>query len=736
MKAFSSTGIFFASICLFLTHTVFASELKSEPKIGLVLGGGGARGAAHIGVLKVLEKHNIPISYIAGTSMGAVVGGFYASGMSVNEIEHAIIANDWQPLFQDRPPRADRSFRRKNDDNGFLVDFDMGVNKDGLIFPKGLVQGQNLELALKRYTLPVATIDDFDQLPIPFRAMATDLESGEAVAIKSGDLATAIRASMSLPGIFKPVQIDGRVLADGGIVNNLPIQIVRDMGADILIVVDVGFPLREAGSLDSALAVSRQMLTIMIINRTREQIMKLKEQDVLISPELGDLDSQDFQRLAEAMNSGEIKARELTESLSALAAAENKYVAYRQRIRQGRKGSPIIDRIAIQNESRLSPNVIKERISDQTGQSLDIAQLESDIANVYGFDTFESVNYSLLEDNSGIELLVKGQEKSWGPHYLQFGINLEDDFSGSSDYNLAARLTSTELNRLGGEFRAEVRIGESPSFFTEFYQPLDYASRWFINPSVKVGRSSSVLFSNGRQLAKFRNNQVEFSLQAGRQFGNWGEFRLTLNRTFEDASVRIGNPSFADVSTDTASFGALFSYDTIDNIAIPKSGSILNLSWLGVRKSLGSDFSFDISQLSVVKPQTWGKHTLLHWWNIGGVSNDKTDNINAITLGGLFSLSGYAPNEVSGRHGGIGRLLYYYRLGEAGMSAFDTPIYLGASVEAGYVDGDTDPVLQDNLIVAGSVFVVMDTIIGPLYLAYGMAEHARRSAYLFLGQTF
>ena len=728
--------IFATWFSLTIDNPVLAEDKDARPKIGLVLSGGGARGAAHIGVLKILEEQNIPVDFITGTSMGAIVGGLYASGMTATEIEQAIIDNDWRPLFQDRPPRADRPFRRKEDDNGFLVDFDMGVDKDGLIFPKGLVQGQNLEMILKRLILPVATIDDFDQLPIPFRAIATDLGSGEALSIKSGDLATAIRASMSLPGIFKPVHYNGRVLVDGGIVNNLPVQIARDMGAEILIVVDISFPLEDANELDSALAVTRQMLTIMIVKRTREQLSKLGPQDILISPELGNLDSRDFQRLAEAMNLGEEKAQELVGQLSTLAVTKDSYAAFRQQINQRRQGLPVINRIVIENESRLSPRVIEERLSDLTGKTLDVAKLEEDIANVYGFDTFESVSYNLEENSSGTDLHIKGKEKSWGPNYLQFGINLEDDFSGTSDYNLATRLTRTELNGLGGEFRVEAQLGKSPSLFAEFYQPLDYASRWFINPSAKIGRTSATLFVRGDRIAQIRNEETQFSIAAGRNFGNWGELRVALIRSFGESSIHIGIPAFGNPSVDSAAVAAGFSYDTIDNFAIPKSGLNFNLGWLGVRESLGADISFDITQANLVKPQTWGKHTLLHWWDVSGVTKDNGNNVDAFRLGGLFSFSGYAPDEIAGKYGAIGRMLYYYQLSNARLSAFDVSVYIGASLEGGYVRNDFNLPEHNNLLMAGSVFVALETFLGPIYLAYGVAEHEHRSAYLFLGQTF
>ena len=726
-----------SSLLLLFLNPVFADEDDAKPKIGLVLSGGGARGAAHIGVLKVLEEQNIKIDFIAGTSMGAIVGGLFASGMAATEIEQAISSADWTMLFQDRPPRSDRSFRRKNDDEGFLVDFDLGVDKNGLIFPQGLVQGQNLEMTLKRYLLPVAAVTDFDQLPIPFRAIATDLESGEAVPVKSGDLARAIRASMSLPGVFKPVQYDGRLLVDGGVANNLPIQIARKMGADILIVVDVGFPLKAAEELNSALAVTRQMLTIMIKSRASDQLESLQPQDILIAPGLGNLGSQEFHRLGNAIEIGEADARKITNELSVLAISDNSYREYRQELEKRRQGLPVINRVVIENESRLSPNVIKQRVSDQTGKPLDVDLLEKDIADVYGFDTFETVNYTFKETPSGTDLLIRGKEKSWGPNYLQFGVNLEDDFSGTSDYNLAIRYTRTELNPLGGEFRTEIQLGERAKIFAELYQPLDYASRWFVNPSVKVGRSNTTIFSDTHRVRQFRDKETEFTLAVGRQFGNWGELRLAVNHSIGDSAVRIGTPELGQSKSSATSLTAVFGYDTIDDPAVPRSGLNFSLSWEGLRESLGADGSLDIAQLLILKPQTWGRHTFLGLLNLSGAINDSSNETDALTLGGLFNLSGYTPDELEGQYGGLGSLTYYYRLSDSHQSALNIPVYLGASLETGYIrNSGSDDIRHNDQLLASSVFVVFDTILGPLYLAYGIAEHDRRSAYLFLGQTF
>jgi len=713
------------------------NTLVSRPTIGLVLSGGGARGAAHVGVINLLEELQIPIDFIAGTSMGAIVGGLYASGMTADELEHFVETVDWSKLLTDRPPRAERSFRRKSDDIGFLVDYELGIDRSGLIFPAGLIQGQNLEIALKRLVLPVISIDNFDRLPIPFRAVATDIVTGEAVVIDSGDLAESMRASMSAPGIFKPVRRDGRMLVDGGVANNLPIQVAREMGADILIVVDVGFPLLPEEKLGSAFAVTTQMLTILINGRSQDQIATLTSKDILITPDLGELGSQDFQRLPEAKQLGEEKAQELSPRLASLSLSSEDYLAYRDRLESNRQGTPTIDIVVVENESRLSPNVIEARLEDQIGKPLDPDQLESDIANIYGFNTFETVSYDVIKDDDLNTLLVRAMQKSWGPNYLRFGINLEDDFNGNSSYNVAARLTRTEINRLGGEIRVELQIGETPWLFAEFFQPLDYKSRWFINPQIEFARSGGGVFDNsGFQIAKVKEDSRRWSLDGGRQFGNWGAFLVGVSQIYSDSDLSIGEPDFTGGSSQSTSLTAAFEYDTIDRIAVPKSGTNYSLEWVGPRESLGSDFTADITELTFIKAQTWGKNTFLHWWNFVSTTKDTAMGLSPASLGGLFSLSGYAPNELNGKHGGIGRLLYYHLLGDQALPGIHRSIYVGASFEAGNVWENSDAITVENTLIAGSLFVIFDTLLGPIYVAYGVAEGGRHSTYLFLGQSF
>src|SRR5579862_6625201 len=258
-----------------------------RPRIGLVLSGGGARGAAHIGVLKMLDKLHVPIDVIAGTSMGAVVGGLYASGMSGDEIEHAMAGLSWQAAFRDRPPRTELDYRRKEEDREYLVNLPLGLQGRRLVIPKGLVQGQLLTETLRKLTLPVARVTDFDKLPTPFRAVATNLETGAAVILADGDLTTAMRASMSVPGIFAPVEYRNQLLVDGGLADNLPIDVARSMGVDILIVVDAGFPLQPSKMLNSLPSITNQMLAILLRRNIERDLSTLSPKDIVVSPQLG-----------------------------------------------------------------------------------------------------------------------------------------------------------------------------------------------------------------------------------------------------------------------------------------------------------------------------------------------------------------------------------------------------------------------------------------------------------------
>lgn len=709
----------------------------SRPRIGLVLSGGGARGAAHVGVLKVLDEMRIPVDAIAATSMGALVGGLYASGMSAAEIETLVTSLDWQDAFRDRPPRTALGFRRKQDDRNFLVRYSLGVSRDGFKLPMGLVQGQKQTQILRGATLRVADIDDFDRLPIPFRTIATDLESGEPVVMKSGDFVTAMRASMSAPGVFTPVERDGRLLVDGGLSDNLPVDIARAMNVEVLIVVDVSFPLYKRDELDSPISVTNQSIAIMVRNRTLEKLATLGDRDVLITPQLGTMGSAEFSRIPQALRSGEQAARAMLAKLSAYSldqAAYRRYLAERN----AREGDlPRIDFIRTDAASARYARVVEARVGDLRGATLDRARINDDLASLYALDLFESIDYNIVQQDgqNGLEFRLK--RKSWGPNYVRVGLNLEDDFAGNSRYNAAARLIMTELNSWGAEWLTDAQIGDRPKFATEFYQPLSSTQRYFVSPHFEFNiRNLRLLNDNDDPIAEYRLRNLSGGLDVGRELANWGEVRVGVQRGSGSSRLLIGDPALPTERYSTGGYFAKFSYDTLDNVFFPHRGQQFTLQWNAERRDFGADEESDKLAAQWLLAKTVGRYTLIVSTDVGGFANSNATPHDYFTLGGFLNLSGYTADSLAGPYYGIGRLIYYRQIGRGGTGVLELPAYAGISLEAGNTWMTRSDAHFSSLRHSGSLFFGADTPLGPLYLAAGVGDRGKTAFYLFLGRTF
>jgi NTE family protein len=715
-------------------------EPQARPRIGLVLSGGGARGLAHVGVLKVLDELRIPIDAIAGTSMGAVVGGMYASGMSGSQIEAFVMTLDWNSAFRDRPPRSDLNFRRKQDDREFLVRFPLGVQAGKFRVPRGLVQGQKLTQVLRRETVAVAGIDDFDRLPIPYRAVATDLETGERRVLSGGDLTEAMRASMSAPGVFAPVEIDGRLLVDGGLVENLPVDVVDAMGADIVIAVDVGFQPVGRRELNSALAVSNQMLTIMMLRETHRQRGLLGGSDILIEPGLGTMGSADFTVVEQTVALGVEAARAQAESLAALSLGED---GWQRRVaaRESREDAlPEIEFVKVDAGSRRYRERIEAVLSPVVGQKLDPRAMEQRLSSLYGDDIFESLDYRIVREGDAAGIEVAARRKSWGPNYVRFGLELQDDFEGSNSFNAGVRTQVTEVNRFGAEWQTDLRIGASPRLFTEFYQPIGYASDWFVAPRLLVERRNFDIIQDDQHLATFRVRNQEAGLDLGREFGVWGEMRFGLVRGEGRQHLLVGDPDDPDLPPrtdfDRGELFSRFSVDRLDDVYFPRDGEFVALQWNGSRKGLGADVNSDRITLDWMLARSRGRSTYQLSATGGAVVSGPQDSVQDFySLGGLFNLSGLPPDSLAGPHFGVARALYYRRIGSGGEGFLNVPTYLGVSVELGNVWEDRSDIDSSSARLNGSAFLGFDTFLGPIYLAAGVDEDGGRSFYLLLGRV-
>lgn len=705
-----------------------------RPRIGLVLGGGGARGAAHIGVLKELERQRIPIDVITGTSMGAIVGGLYASGMSASELESLVGSLDWAGALSDKPDREDLTFRRKQDDAEFPIDFELGVRGTDLVLPKGVIQGQKLDLLLRELTLRTSHIRNFDELPIPFRAIASDIGRGEAYVMGTGDLAESIRASMSVPGVFAPVRIDDRLLVDGGIVGNLPVEVIQELGVDVIIAVDVEFPLYGEDELGSVVTISEQMLTILIRKETLRQIDRLGTRDVLIRPELGIYASTNFGDILETIEPGEEATRAQTDALQGIALSQAAYDDYHARRTAPMTRDSSLSFVRVIHEGKLSPAVLESRLSVKAGDPIDPQVLAANADRLYGLQLYEQVGYRLVEENGGTGVEYHAITKSWGPNFLQFGVALEDDFEGSTGFNLSARMTRAGLNRLGAEWRTDLTLGTDPELFSEFYQPLSFDSRWFVAPRIDMAQSNLNVFASDQTIARLRVSEAETGLDFGRELGTFGEFRLGAYRGIGEARVKVGDPALPNIDFDTGGTFASLRFDTLDNARFPRSGVRADLRWTLSRPGWGADSNFDTVEGEAAATWSRGKNTL----QLGLVYATTLESDNTVQdffpLGGFLRLSGLERGEISGPHAALARLVYYRRIGETAGGIFDTPVYFGVSAEAGNTWQARSDIGFDSMMINGSIFTGIDTWIGPVYLAAGFAEQGNSNVYLFIGE--
>ena len=710
---------------------------RQRPRVGLVLSGGGARGMAHIGVLKVLEEMRVPIDCIAGVSAGAIVGGLYAAGLSTAELEKLVTSLSWNEAFMDTPPVDEMAFRRKEDSQKYKIDFDLGHRDGRFTVPRGLIQGQNLNLLLKQQLTRVLEIRDFDRLSIPFRAVASDIVTGEEVVLGSGDLAEAIRASLSIPGVFAPVERDGRFLVDGGVANNLPVNVARQMGADVVIAVDISTPLRPKEVLQSSAAISAQILTILLQRNVQAQLKTLGPADILVRPDMGSVKSMDFYGSAQAVRIGQMAAGEERARLSALSMTEGEYGEHLARRAQPSPDPLRIDYVKVENRSKMSPKVIESQIETKAGGPLDMAVVKKDIERIYGLGTFERVDFRLEKREKERGLVFEPVEKSWGPTYIKFGLGLADNFKGESTYSLSASVTQTEMNALGGEWRTEAQIGEEPRLFTEFYQPIDYSTRYFVAPQAEYReRNVNVFDAEGNTVARYRIRHLVGGLDVGRQFGNWGELRAGVRRAYGTSRVNVGDPSLETGSFNRGGLAASFRYNTLDNFNFPSRGATSDLSIDSNLVELGSENRAHGMTVSAQKVFTWGDYSLIPGIMYSGFFNTDATIEDSYSLGGFFNLSGYLPEELSGQHVGLGRVIFYRKIGSLGLGHYRSQLYFGGSAEAGNAWREREDISTSALIYGGSIFLGAETFLGPAYLAYGIAEGGHHTLGLYIGQRF
>lgn len=714
-----------------------ATESAAGPeRTCLVLSGGGARGIAHVGVLKVLERERVALDCIVGTSMGAVIGSLYASGLSADEVEQAVLGIDWAQVFNDRPARLDQPLRRRELDRGFLVESAIGYRQGRFGIPVSLLQGQRLGLALRAVLLPTSTVDDFDALPIAFRAVATDLETGEGVVLGQGDLARAVRASMAVPGVFPPVEIDGRLLVDGGSASNLPVSIARQMGATRIIAVDISAPLRVRQDLNSPLAITDQMLTAMIRRQTEAEAALLQPGDLLLRPALGGLGSADFLAAARsAIAPGTAAAEAAQTALAAFALPREEFEALqRARTAQVRRLAELPG-LALGDGPPLVKAALRAWQREHPDAEADLAALESKLWRIYGLDRFESVDYRWDDTEEGPRLALDLRERRFGDGGLAFGLLLQDDFDGNSTFQLGARLRDTEVNASGAEWLVEAEIGKRTHVGLEWLQPLNEARSVYALPSAAYTARSHRISLGARDALEYRRQSFELGADLGLWLGRWGQASLGAQVQQNRFSRVAGLPGLVNVERETAPawrFGLLA--DTQDDLRFPRHGSFHRLGLRHYGGGLGRDFDASVLDYtgSYVWPLSEAGHLLLrgrlqHTWGGDAPLSELA------YLGGFLNLSGYAEERLAGRHLALVQGIYHR---EAGRLFDRFRMFYGGSVEAGNTWLQRRDVDLSGLIFGASLFVAADSPLGALYFGYGQAERGENSLYLFIGRPY
>jgi len=761
-KQWRLRGRWVVLLCLLaIANPVFLGAQENDrPKIGLALGGGGAKGGAHVGVIKVLEEMNVPIDYIAGTSIGAIVGGLYASGMTSDELAEALATIDWSEAMQDKPPRRDLNFRRKEDSARYLFDLEVGIGRGGLKWPAGFISGQNLFFLLQSLTLGVADVDDFDDLSIPFRAVATDVGNGKMVVLDHGYLATAMRASMAIPAFFSPVELEGRLLVDGGMVNNLPVDVAFDMGADIVIAVDLGAELSDREVGRSVVQIYQQ--TIRMLTRPNVE-SRLEMADLVINPGVSDYATMAFDQIVEIMEKGYETTQGMTDEIARYSVAPKVFEALRESqippppepiridfvdfVGNKRVDARVIQRqIRLEAGSKLSLEMFGDDLSELLGtggqraerrqkqltgeEPLDLRALFEDLRRIYGLGEFEQVDFGFEDRGEERGVVIRIREKPWGPNYLHFGLEIATQGSGDTLLQFLVNLTKTTINARGAELRTDLLIGNERGVLAEFYQPLDFGGRFFVAPRIDFEAGRVRLFEDGDSLAELDTSDTTFGFDFGYSAGTYGEVRLGAITGLGRSSLETGTIP-PELEEDLRDFGfggvrLLVRADRLDSVTIPRKGWESRFRAFQSLDALAADEEYTKIAWSGQKFFSRGKHTGFGALSAGWSTGD-LPIYDEYTLGGFGSLSGYADKELRGQYLGLGRLGYYYRI----LKSW----YAGGWAEAGNAWQDDEAIAWDNLRYSGTVILAKDTVIGPLYVAYALADGGRDKFYFILGRT-
>ena len=741
IKSACRTGALIAAICLghatSLPALATTAQESGRPRIGLALSGGGARGFSHVGVLSALEQLRVPVDCIVGTSAGSAVGAAYAVGLSPAEIEARLRRGDWDGrMFADQPSRSDLPYREQPRQGGVPGGFTLGVGEQGLKGSTGIFAGQQIELFLHRLLGVSTELPDFDALPVPFRAITTDLVSGEMVVQHRGSLVHAVRASMAVPSAFAPVRVGERMLVDGGLTQNLPVQVARQTCADVVIAVQIGSPLLKADELTGVFGVGLQVISILMERNVAESMAALRPTDVLIVPELGSISAVDFGRGVDGIPAGERATLAAGERLRRLAVPEADYEAWQQQRRARQPTPPLVNDVAVSPTRFVDPSffgAVAESARGRAPGPVDVAALERRITRWNGGGHFTHIAYSVRPTREGHTLWIDANEKPWGPDYLQLGISGQTNSKGWSDFSVQAALRKTWLNAWGAEWLTVGRFGGTRELESSWFQPLGPTSPWFVEPRLSLSSRPLRLFVRDRAVGEFRIDRHETEVGLGWQ-GEPGIARLGLVAARIESEPLLGLLTVPARKTDIDGWRLLLAHDRLDDADFPRDGQALRIesfqTWGGTAATEGyrrSEVQADFARSAGAH----GLHLRARWEQTSagrGAVNDY------VSTGGFLDLSGYQPGQFNGRELAYVSLGYSRRLLPL-PQPFGSGLYAGLAVEAAHLRDPLGYEPAARLRRHGlAAYVGAATALGPAYVGLGLGEKGNRALYLVVGR--
>lgn len=711
----------------------------ARPRVGLVLAGGGAKGGAHVGVLKVLEELNVPIDCIAGTSMGALVGAGYASGIPANELQTFVTTIDWKSVVGGLGQRDLEPIEEKRSGVTYSNQLELGIRDGRVIMPPGIVKTAGIEDLLRSYVANARMQSSFDRLPIPYRAVATDMITGQMVVLGSGDLATAMRASMAIPGAFAPVVTDQHILSDGGLVRNIPVDVARDLCADVVIVVDLVEPPAQREKLQSANQLMGRSTDVMITANERLQLQTLTERDVLISVPMGDIGTADFERVPETIPLGEAATREAAGRLAALAVPRAEYVAWRDQVTASQEIDTRLADVRYEGLTRVNPDYLASRSAVRPGDKVDTQTLSADAARMSAVHDLESVEYRLTGDPDAPTLEWFPREKRWGPDYLQFDFGMYASEGGDLAFVIYGKHNRSWINSLGGEWRNEVQLGYENLVSTSFYQPLDAAQRWFVEPRLAWVRTWEDVFVDEERIGRYSFSDVGGGLDFGVNLSNHAQGRVGYVFTHRKADLDTGSPLLPEASGNDAGMLVQLTWDSRDTPFNATQGVAAALEYTYANDSLGGDRDWERLEagLGVAIP---ARRDVV-WVTLAGGSNLGTElpADRAFSLGGPSSFPGYELGELRAREYWTVSGSYLWKVKDI-LSIRGQALYVGARLQAGQVYGRLAEeqgqfgLVDDELTYGGSVYLTGRTLIGPLTVGVGVTSTDAWSLWLAVGR--